>query len=258
MPTFTHGRRTKIILDQYDVSPYFRDTTRTNAADEVDTTTYGADDYKTFIAGFISASMRMTGLFENTTDIDPGGAGTLTLDAYLDSVLAEDSTPRYLVFAPNGMAAGQSVSIFEATHLEYTLNSGIGDAVTVDALFSAKAPSKSGYSLHDLAVETGATDGTTVDANTNQAGAPVGGSTNGGAGQLHVTNNARAGATVVKIQHSDDGSTWVDLLTFDSVAAGVEVSQRKTVTGNVRRYLRASWTGTGSITFTAAFARFNG
>jgi hypothetical protein len=80
-------------------------------------------------------------------------------------------------------------------------------------------------------------------------------SSNGGSGYLQVTAYSGFTNVVVKIRHSDDDSTYADLLTFTTVTAiGAE---RKTVSGTVNRHLLVTGTktGSGSITLMAGFAR---
>lgn len=70
-------------------------------------------------------------------------------------------------------------------------------------------------------------------------------STNGGVGVVQVVaKGGGAGTLTVTIQHSADGTTWVDKATF----AGATVAhsfERVAVTGTVNRYLRAIWIVTG-------------
>ena len=80
---------------------------------------------------------------------------------------------------------------------------------------------------------------------------------NGGVAYLNVTGvTGTSPNIVVKVQHSTNNSTWVDLATF--TAATAIGAQRIPVSGTVNRYLRTLWTVTGttpSLTFTASFAR---
>jgi hypothetical protein len=112
---------------------------------------------------------------------------------------------------------------------------------------------ESGIVLHAQSAETATVNGTSVD---NAAA-----STNGAVGQLHVTAKADTTAVwTIKIQHSTDNSTFVDLITFTNVsnrtlAAG---AQRIEVTGTINRYTRVQATlvsGTTSITPVVTFAR---
>jgi hypothetical protein len=80
-----------------------------------------------------------------------------------------------------------------------------------------------------------------------------GASSNGIIANLHITASNQS--TIAKIQHSVDNSTWVDLVTFASIAAG-RGAERKIVTGTVNRYLRATWSGTlGTRTVVITAAR---
>jgi hypothetical protein len=77
---------------------------------------------------------------------------------------------------------------------------------------------------------------------------------------LHVVTNSHDGDLVVKVQHSSDNSTWVDLLTFATVATTVTSSERKEVAAatTVDQYLRVTYTmagSTGSVSFLVSFGR---
>ena len=106
-----------------------------------------------------------------------------------------------------------------------------------------------GRVVHAHTAETATGNSTSVDNGAS--------STNGGVASLHVT--AVTGTTpslTVKVQHSSDNSTFVDLITF--TAANAAGSQRRTVSGTVNRYVRETHTLSGTspnFTYAAAFAR---
>jgi hypothetical protein len=85
-------------------------------------------------------------------------------------------------------------------------------------------------------------------------------SANGATALLHVTANTIAGgATTIKVQHSADNISFVDLITFSAVSAGSVVAEQKVVTGTINQYVRATASTAGSsgaITFHIGFARF--
>jgi len=93
-----------------------------------------------------------------------------------------------------------------------------------------------------------------TSASQNYSAVDNGGATsNGIIANLHITASDQA--TVAKIQHSADNSTWADLVTFTSIAAG-RGAERRIVTGTVNRYLRATWSGTlGTRTVVITAAR---
>tara|TARA_R110000824_G_scaffold167181_1_gene343945 strand:- start:4927 stop:5673 length:747 start_codon:yes stop_codon:yes gene_type:complete len=118
-------------------------------------------------------------------------------------------------------------------NVEYTC-SGAGD--------------ENGKILQILEAKTADWNGATVDNAASSA--------NGGSGYMQCTAGTGFSAFVGKIQHSADGSTWADYITFtDSVSD--PYAERITGTGTVNRYLRfvGNVTGSGSITIFAGFSR---
>jgi len=99
-------------------------------------------------------------------------------------------------------------------------------------------------------VSTSPTNGTTVDG--------TAATTAGGFAAMFVTANTRNGAVTVKVQHSVDGTTWVDKATFTAVSATQLASQVIPLTGTINRYTRVVVTlagSTGSATVTVALSR---
>jgi hypothetical protein len=79
---------------------------------------------------------------------------------------------------------------------------------------------------------------------------------NGGAGYLQVGPYTGFTGYVAKIRHSDDDSTYADLVTFTNVTAARQ-AERVTCSGTVNRHLLVAHdvTGTGSATVFVGFAR---
>jgi hypothetical protein len=77
----------------------------------------------------------------------------------------------------------------------------------------------------------------------------------GGVGYIQATAYSGFTGVIGTIQHSDDDTSYADLIAFTNLTAiGKE---RKTVTGTVRRYLssKVAVTGAGSITLFMGFCR---
>lgn len=132
--------------------------------------------------------------------------------------------------------AGTTLHRATATH---TVSGEVEDAVILQPLATLTTP--------------GNTDTTGVD---NAAATST-----GGAGYLQVQALALGGYTnaTVKVRHSSDNATYVDLLTFAAVTVA-PAAERKTVAGSVYQYLSTSLTFTGagsgaSITFLVGFSR---
>lgn len=110
-----------------------------------------------------------------------------------------------------------------------------------------------GVSLHALTAETSFP---VADAAVDNAAA----TTNGGVGVVHVTAIAGGAPNILYvIQHSTDGSTWVDLIHFTAVTAANQSLRSEVAAGTtIRRYLRVLVTEggtTSSVVGVVAFAR---
>ncbi len=150
----------------------------------------------------------------------------------------------------NANALGNRCYLLEVDQTSYKVSSPADNLIMSNAEMQSSSGIGFGFILQALAALTATGNGTGLD---NAAA-----TTRGGAGHLHVIAASGTSPTCdVKIQHSTDGSTWVDLITFTQ--ATDITYQRVEVTGTVNRHLRAIRTigGTGpSFTLAVAFARF--
>lgn len=255
-----HGKRTRVLVDDFNVSPFFRESNKAQSKDEVDVTTYGADDDKDFMPGYSDSTMTLNGLFDTTTVLDVAANPDTTPDLFFDELFELDPVV-LMAHAADGLAHGKPVVMFEANEMSYDLNNVIGDVVTIATTFksrnedpdSGRRGMAKGYSLHDITSAEAATGDDAVLDNGAQ-------SLNGGIAQLHVIDNSRDGGSTLKVQHSTDDVVWVDLATFSVVGAGLRASQRIVIPEGttVHRRLRVNRTlagTTGTVTYHAAFAR---
>lgn len=238
---FLHGKSTVVLYNQFDLSQYFNEVSASRSIETAETTTFGKSA-KTYITGLGDGTLSLNGLFEGSTD---------ATDEEITGVIGTDNGAVISVGITGSLAIGQRVLSMVGEVTSYEISSPVGDVVSASSEFQSEQGIYSAVSLHALSAETATGNGTSVD---NTAS-----SSNGGAGALHVTANTMNNNTVFKIQHSTDNSTWADLITFSTVATTIKTSEQKTVTGTVNRYVRATWTasGTGSITFHINFGRRN-
>jgi hypothetical protein len=149
----------------------------------------------------------------------------------------------------HNLASGDVVAIFDHTSCTPDINdtaaaqawTAIGHTVTVISATEFSIP---------VNVTDGGINGHCVLV--NRAG--------GGAGYQQVTAGSGFTNFVGKIQHSVDGSTWADLVTFADTTTDYHNGQRvatATVTTQVSRYLSfvGNVTGAGSLTVMAGFSR---
>lgn len=239
---FIHGKDAAIVHGATALTSFLNDGSVSQDIETAETTVFGtAGGAKTYIVGLRDATLSASGLFD-------GAAGAV--DAVLSTSIGSDTLAPVL-FAQSGITAGNRCYIMQAKTTSYEVSAPVGDVVSVSYDAQADGGTDDAILLTALAAVTATGNGTAQD-NTSST-------TNGGVGQLHVTANSMNNNMIFKVQHSADNSTWADLVTFTTVATTVTTSERITVaTGTtVNRYLRAEYTasGTGSITFTMAFAR---
>lgn len=230
MATATHGLNARLYLDGADVSEYFQEASVDLSKDTVETTAFGSAS-KTFIPGLRDATLSASGMLD-------GPIG----DSIEAALAAASGKP--LTYFPEGAALGKTGAGLLAVATSSTVSSGTDDVNKISFEAQANGGADRVVSLHDKTSEAATGNGTGVDNATSTA--------TGGVAYLHVT--AVTGTVTVKVQHSTDGTTWLDLETF--TAASVPGGQRVTFPGTVNRHLRAQWTISGGpATFVVSAAR---
>jgi len=232
----------RVMADQYDISPFLQKMNPIRNRDYADCSTLvsTSHEYTPVLRG---GSFALEGLYR-TNQI----AG-----ASLQDIFATLPDTQIIVTGyPDTRAVGKPALLMYADVLKYNLDNVVADLVKVMIdLSSQKWHVEHGVSLHDLTAETGTGNGTSVD---NGAA-----TTNGGVSVFHCT--AIAGAVpsvVVKIQHSTNNSTWVDLLSHTAATAATKGRVEVAAGTTINQYLREVHTfggTTSSITFNSAFAR---
>lgn len=233
------GKNAVLLVKEFDVTSHFREMEVGANIEELDSTTYGPTMDKEFTSSFESGETSLGGFFAQ-------GAGSI--EEWLTEVFTSASGA--VTIGPDGSTLGNRARLFRAKNTEFTITNPFGDLVGVGVNFSHGSAMGMGQWLHDRVARTATGNGVSVD---NGAA-----TTNGYQTTLHVT--AMAGTSsptlVVKVQHSTNDSTWVDLATFTTAAD--ETSEFKSGTGTVNRHVRVIWTITGtdpSFTFAVGFAR---
>jgi hypothetical protein len=229
-----------VLLEQYDITSDSTGVDLTSARDSLDATTFGNTGHR-FVAGLVSGGVQIKGLFNS------GLAGLYTV---LVAIFAA-STSKIATTHPKGTTAGYPAELCYGDETKFDDSVRCADLISLVAYIqAAERGVEFGVWLASLAAVTATGNGTDVD---NGAA-----TTNGGVGVLHTTDIAGASPSVTwKIQHSVDGSTWADLLTFTAQTAvgaqRVEVAAGTTVNRH-RRAVRTFGGTTTSITSAVAFA----
>lgn len=194
-----------------------------------------ADAARTWEVGLTSAEIAFEGFFAATP---------------FDAVVAADlgaATPVPVSVGPDGVdQAGKRAYVVAARAQQYEISSRTAELVGASVSYRSDARIGLGVVLAELAARGSSGTGPTQDNGASTS--------NGAIANLHVT--AASGTLDVKVQHSADQVTWVDLITFSTVTS--PAAESKVVTGTVNRYVRATWTVGGaspSFTFAVTFAR---
>lgn len=240
MPTFRHGKNVKVYVDEYDFSSYFNDVSASTTIETAETTSFGSSA-KEYIPGLKDGSVSLGGLFESTA-----GEGT---DSYFDTVLG-GTTKQKVIVAEEGHALGNRAVMLESDSTSYEVSATISDVVQANAEFQSSEGIEHGVIL---------SSGSAISASGSENSVSNDGATaNGGVGFVSVPTNTRNGNVNITIQHSADGLTFTDLITFAAVSSATKASERVEVTGTIAKYLRVSYTvagSTGSATPIVAFSR---
>lgn len=237
---FVHGKNTVVLFNSTNMSAYLKEASTAQSVETAETTAFGASS-KAYIVGLKDGTVSLTGMFDGDANAS---------DAVFQQALG--ASAGVLSVFPNGTTIGNrglSATIHETS---YNLSSPVGDVVAASVEMQATGGIDNVVSLHALGAETATGNATSHDNSASSA--------NGGEGTVHVTANTRDGSTTIKIQHSVDNTTWVDLVTFSAVTATTKTQEQVIVASGttVNRYLRATHTlagTTGSITYQASFGR---
>lgn len=239
MPTFRHGKRTVVLFNGTDMSPFLNEATETTEIETAETTAFGNDD-KTYIVGLADGTISTSGMFDSTA-----GAS----DPVLRGMIGQDDNT--FTVLPEGATAGRRSIIANGQLTSYEVSSPVGDVVAISAEIQADGGLLHGVALNGLSVTSASAANTTgID---NGAG-----TSNGGLFNLHLTSNNRDGIATIKVQHSTDDNVYTDLVTFTNVSASTTDGESISSTGTVNRYLRTSSTlagASGSITYHVSAAR---
>jgi hypothetical protein len=234
MADFQHGTRARFYYHSFDMSCY---------AEQVEQQiTRSLAEYKPLCADSV---IRVPGHYDSSITLS-GGAFTAEFDLFMFSRLTEDGA-RPWVLAPAGNAFGRTAYIGESFGQNQQRVAG-DDVLRLPVSKVSTGDLYLGEILKALGAP-GVSPGASLDGG---AASP-----DGAVGLLICTVLEDTLPTLnVIIQHSIDEIVWDPLITFAQLTA--PGSEKKAVTGTVRKYLRATWTvgGTTPVTeFFVAIAR---
>lgn len=245
-----HGRKTKVFVNAFDLSRFFRNAEISGESTPIDTTTFDATA-RTFIPDYIEGGISLSGCWDaDPYDAVNAPAGTASeVDDVLQPILGSESNQILTICQEGADAAGVNAQLAQGKETKYSVSAPTNNLVSVAAEVKADGAIKQGLLLAHKTARTATANGTSQD---NAAA-----TTTGAVAHLHVTDASGTTPTLdVVIEDSADNSSWATIGTFAQLA--VEGSERISIAGTVRRYVRARWTIAGttpSFTFIVALAR---
>jgi hypothetical protein len=174
---------------------------------------------------------------------DAAGQSHLTLRA------SQSAATTHVIYAV-GSARGDTAALFTAKQTNYDGARGAdgGQSFSVSCLGDSDVPIEWGVML-TAAKETFSSAG-------SKSSYDQGAATSSGAAVILQLFDINSGAPTIKIEDSANDSSWSDLVSFTAVSDGSEpTTERVTVAGAVRRYLRVTATGTLSNAVVAVAIR---
>ena len=183
---FIHGKNTKVLMNQYDLSAFLNNTDMTWEVDTPETTTYGNDD-RVFIGGLRGSTLSFGGFYSATSS------------AAIDEVVPTDLgnvTPKLLSYATSGFGVGNRVYSVQSFYTNYTVTSPVDGVVTIALDVQGTDKLSDAVSLHNLTAVSSDGNSSVVDQANSSA--------DGGIAYLHVTdiNLPAAGELQCNVQYS--------------------------------------------------------
>jgi hypothetical protein len=252
MPTFVHGKGTKVYVDEFSMSPWINSAEMTMSTDTAEVTSFDSTS-RAYIKGLSDGTISLSGMWSADTD------GS---DEELHALLGNTTTPLISVHE-GGDAIGNGSIIARAHEVNYSISNPVSDVSTITADFNSSADNQPDF--YGIRSGVQLTAGASIDYNAlgNLTGHNHGSQTTGGGmAIIHVpTNSIGGGATTIKVQHdaSSGFGSAADLVSFTNVAASTKTSELVAISGTIKQYVRvtASTAGSsGSITFMVSLARF--
>lgn len=255
--TYLHGKNTVVLLDDYDLTAYWKQANKSASFNQVTANAFG-NNYSRKVQGMGDATMSFAGFFSPDANgpIDALGI-RLGAKARTNVMIGNASLANLGAPCQIGLAFPTK---FDTTNDSEQVVGIAYDLGSDGGFFSGK--SLVPYGGASTAITASVTTGPSVDDGANIGGPGNVTSTGGWIASYHVVNNSLSVGCTVKLQDSADGMTFADLAgsTFATTATLVTDSQLLRVdNATVRRYVRAvitlGMTPTGQADIAVGFAR---
>jgi hypothetical protein len=234
-----------LFINGFNVADAITEFSFEGDAEEIDSTTVAtAGAFRSYARGFKEGTLETTGIFDSDT----------TNEDKIHDILSTAwlaGTSNIVTASRGAISVGSEAIMMDGPQLTYELPVSVGGLIMSNASFRVDDHLEFGVFLMNSLQAAGTNNGTS-----HNNGADT---TNGGFMQVHLVNDDATDVDV-KVQHSDDDSTWVDLAgaaVTNLSAANASGSASVAAGTTVEQYTRAVATVTGGDTtlVTVAFAR---
>lgn len=230
-----------IAMNGIDLSCVLKSVKTSGQADLKDSTTLCATDSKTFQKGLTDRTISAEGFFRASefTVADANGL--------FESAMTERTADRLLLFGRDGSTFGSVAEMFNVRQVKKDVDTTVGELImaSMEAKVT-KSDTADGYNrgvflLTNPAITVSQTTGSSYDNAAGDTGYI-----------LHIfvlDSDQEENNATIKIQHSTNNSTWVDLVASATYGTYTATEVKSTVT-SVNRYVRAvasTSDGTASI-----------
>lgn len=244
MSGFVCGCTSEVLLDGVFASDFLHEYSHSGEIDTAETTVF-SNTSKTYVPGLEDASVSFSGKFDTDTTTDT--------DSFSYKLDALKGVTTQLTLIPHGDVFGDPALLCKGLLTSQSTATSVDDVGSAEVEFQNTTGLERALILHPLAAKTVTGEGTALD--NGASGSPT---EDGASAILHVTavSGTDTPTLTVKVEHSADDITYADLITFNA-ATGVG-SQYGTATGTVNRYLKVTYTISGtnpSFTFHVAANR---
>lgn len=237
MTSPVHGSVADLYYNGKKLSTFFKSASFSQSRDTAETTTFKSTT-KSYIPGLRDNTLSADGLLD--TDESLSGTSGVGLGAESNiqkSLESTTSTPAFVSYFPAGAESGNDGYSLFCHSTSVQVSTDIGDAAQISVEFQGTNGTQKGK-----VVATGSPTSPSLD---------VDGGLGVASGKATAVIQVTASTSLVfTVQDSADGTTWADLAGTTTAATPGSYLIEKS---NVRRYVRLTWTGSG--TFTAVLGR---
>jgi len=236
---FKHGKDTKVYVNSSDYSTYFNNVDANRSADISESSTFGNSN-KTYITGEKDGAISISGFWDATAD---GVLQPLLGGADFDLAIGID-----------GLDTGDQATFAKGNITNYAVSSPVGDIVATSLDVQSDEGMWNGKVITASAFTTTAAQGSAQDNTT---------STSNGLGAFVICTSVSGTSPTgdIKIQHSSDNVTYVDLITFTQVTGATSevkfVDSGTTINRYIRVYNTIGGSSTPTINAIVGFGRNN-